>query len=176
MNSANTVVASLLGCLVAATSAGAAVVTWEVDATFDDGGRAAGFFQFDGAAFAGGGNGLGKFDIVTTRGSNLSGTEYASGLFITSAEATRFATNITNNLGQLSLLHTIPLSDAGGTIDLTGGSENFGNLASRALVSGKLVGMIPEASTFTFLALGLVGIVGTLSRKRRRIKAVRSPA
>lgn len=41
------------------------------------------------------------------------------------AHATPFATTINNNLGELSLLHSLPLSNAGGTIALTGGAENL---------------------------------------------------
>jgi len=136
-----------------------------VDATFSDGGRALGSFQFDNDKFATTGNGLGNFDILTTRGSLLAGVEYLTGLFISSANATRFATSITiatstNNLGpQLTLQHTAPLSDSGGVIQLTGGTENFMGIA-RTILAGELVGEVPEASQVIFLVLGLAGMAG----------------
>jgi len=98
-------------------------VTWKLTASFDDEGRATGFFQFDNDKFQMSGNGLGIFDIVTTRGGKLAGTEYATGLFRSEGDATPFAMNITNDLGHLSFLHRLPLSDAGGIVSLNGIAE-----------------------------------------------------
>jgi len=117
------------------------------------------------------GNGLGIFDIVTTRGGKLAGTEYATGLFRSEGDATPFAMNITNDLGHLSFLHRLPLSDAGGIVSLDGGTEEFGILASRSVVRGELVGQVPEASQLIFLLIGAAGIVAAVFR----IQKARSP-
>jgi len=157
------VVAALFG---GTTRLHAALITWDVNATFDDGGSATGFFQFDSDKFAATGNGLGDFDILTTRGSELSGANYASGFFITNAESTPFSTSITNSLGHLILQHRLPLTDSGGIIPLTEGTEDFGGLASRAIVVGQLVAQVPEASQSTMIAVGALLLAGGLFFRR----------
>jgi len=147
---------------VTITAAHAAVVTWNVDATFNDGGHATGFFEFDSAKFAATGNGLGNFDILTTRGNLIAGTEYLSGFLVSSALATRFATDITNDLGHLALMNASALPDVGGTVRLAGGQENFGSLAARIVVAGQLVSEVPEASQVTFMIVVAAGLAAAL--------------
>jgi len=157
-------------CLIAATSGHSAVVTWNVTGIFDDGARIGGFFQFDSDKFAATGNGIGNFDILTTRGSVLAGAEYLSGFLISDAKATPLLIDITNSLGRLVLQHAIPLSDAGGLIPLTSGAEDFGGVDSRAIRAGELVGSVPEPSQWMYFILGLTAIVGTMLRMRHRAR------
>jgi len=159
---------AFLLCLVAATAGRAAVVTWNVTGTFDDGGSIGGFFQFDSDEFAATGNGIGNFDILTTRGSVLAGAEYLSGFLISDAKATPLLIDITNSLGRLVLQHAIPLSDAGGQIPLTSGAENFGGVDSRTIFAGHLERSVPEPSQWMYFILGLTAIVGTMLRMRQR--------
>jgi len=151
------VVAFLLG---GTASSHAAIVTWDVSAAFNDGGFANGSFQFDSDKFALTGNGLGDFDIVTTPGSAVAGANYISGFFISSAQSTPFSTSITNSLGQLILQHTLPLTDSGGVVPLTAGTEDFGGLASRYIIGGQLIGQVPEASQWAMITIGVLFVAG----------------
>jgi len=168
------VIAASMACAVlgAATSAGAAILTWTLqDVTFVDGGTASGSFVYDTASHA-----TSDWDITTTAGTTLAGFHYqpSGGLVqidVFSTNTLLFAASPSFS-SYLYLHFAGPLTAAGGTVALLTvrspqGSLEAGPPVGRAVQSGSVSAVVPEPGVWALMILGF-GATGSALRRRAR--------
>ena len=175
-------VATLLFAMLG--SAQAAPLTWTLSGvTFNDGASASGWFVYD----AGVGPGLlSSFDIFTGGGSVLGPYEIATWQLRPGfTDGASYVTFLNPSAREVSLYFASPLTDAGGTISLTGGLEwgaigaigvsgagyfERGIVAGSLTAEGVVTAPIPEPETYALLLAGL-GLLGFLGRRRKQKEA-----
>lgn len=145
----------IIGAALFVGDACASSIMWTLsEATFNDGGTVSGTFDYNADT-----NAVSSIDIVTTAGTDSGGETYSMGVFETSEDLTAEAFPLPPYL----FLHfTEPLTDAGGTVDLTATEEFLVMQPDGGIVSGyrEAVGtasaaVAPELSTSLLFLSGL---------------------
>jgi hypothetical protein len=157
---------SLLAAAVLCVGAAQATpVTWTLQGvTFSDGATASGWFSYDADTHV-----SSAFNLSTSSGTELDAFSYnaANSHFFDNAYLPASVSWFSNSgTPYLSLLALAPLTNAGGTLDLSGASYECTNCMNFRTVTGGTITSVPEPATYSLLLAG-AGLMGLLARRRR---------
>jgi hypothetical protein len=140
-------------------------VTWTLQGvTFSDGATASGWFTYDADAHA-----STAFNLSTTNGPDLGAYTYdtATSHFFDN----RYLPSSVSWIGKtgtpyLSLLTVTPITNAGGTLTLSGNSYECDDCMNFRMVASGMISSVPEPTGYSLLLAG-AGLMGLLARRRR---------
>lgn len=165
MNGSTFIKSLLLAAMACAGAVQATPVTWTLQGvTFSDGATASGWFTYDADAHV-----STAFNLSTSNGPDLGAYTYdttTSHFFDNPYLPSSVSWFSNTGTPYLSLLAVAPLTNAGGTLALSGNSYECDNCMNFRTVTSGMISSVPEPTSYSLLLAG-AGLMGLLARRRR---------